>query len=100
MKYEYRVVSKREGMQRQKEKRYATKEGADRRLALLVSKSPWTITHPGDDPDDLFCCSGYECGCGGQTIREWHDDYTKSLPKLLFAGIHRREVGEWSAYSS
>jgi hypothetical protein len=28
--------------------------------------------------DDRYCCDGYECGCGGQTLRQiWGDVYTR-----------------------
>ena len=98
MKHEYRVLSQRVGMLRPAEKRFATKKAVDRRVNILTSDKPWEIFTPNKDPDDYFCCSGgmsMQCGCGGITVREYHEEYVKDLPPLILLRVDQREVSDW-----
>jgi hypothetical protein len=92
MPAEYAVVSRREHM-RSKRVLYQTREGADRRLALLIHPRPWEAL--GQDPDAYVCCAGIECGCGGNTVREGHEAMRSRMPALLYARIEVRQVGAW-----
>ena len=51
------------------------------------------------DPDDLVCCSGYECGCHGETVeqaREAERERYARIPAIVFGPIiESRPVGEW-----
>lgn len=101
LKYEYRVVWKRRGLD-QKSKRYASLKGAERR-ARLLGPEPWTAF--GVDPDDQYCCSGHECGCAGRTWREqlletrkqamYSDD--DGMPSIEYIRIEKRPVAKWEA---
>jgi hypothetical protein len=65
-RFEYRVVWQREG-RTQQVKRYAKLSGALLRHALLVSAEPWKYV--GKKASDYVCCSGRECGCGGEAYQ-------------------------------
>ena len=93
MPTEYRVIWKREGARKPKRKEYRTIRGLERFLKLF-SDAPWEAC--GNDPDELMCCSGYQCGCGGLTWREWHDGQTAALPNIEYMRIEEREVNEWT----
>ena len=101
MAKEYRVIWKREGL-KTKRKRYANKPQAERFMVLmgpepwLAQKSRWSRK----GPDDLKCCSGHMCGCGGMTVREYEEDYRKDLPKLEWIRLEEREVGKWGEHCS
>lgn len=95
MSAEYRVVYQREG-HRRKAKRYATLRGAERLLAILTSDEPWRAWDPNAGPDDLVCCRGHMCGCGGETQRERSDRERATIPALEFVRIESRSVGEWA----
>lgn len=71
MKYEYRVVRERAECKKSY-RRYATLAGATKRLELLTSKEPWKLMGDGE-ADDFMCCSGFECGCGGMTVKESYE---------------------------
>ena len=92
MSAEYRVVWKRENL-RVKRKRYVSRKFAERFLALLTDLEPWKRL--GENPDALACCSGYECGCGGVTVRQGHESRLAEMPPLEWAHIEQREVGSW-----
>lgn len=93
-KYTYRVVSKREG-RRTKYKTFATIKAAERRLALLTSAEPWKLKDPRNNIDEVVCCDGYECGCGGETHGEAFEAFKKETATLLDAYIEKRPVGDW-----
>jgi hypothetical protein len=90
--FEFRVVFQREGKV-QHVRRYATRKGADRRLAVLTSDEPWLLF--GKSADDLICCSGRECGCEGLTQRTRHEKLKTELPRLLYARLEQRQIGPW-----
>ena len=88
---EYRVVwTRTEGTR--KVKRYATRKGAERFMALL-GPEPWTAF--GRRPDDVFCCDGHACGCEGLTVRETMLRDRGDMPYLRSAHIECRFVGDW-----
>jgi len=89
MAIEYRVVWKRNDL-KQKTKKYTTLRGA-KRFMILLGDEPWkAFDH---DPEDYICCSGSDCGCGGQTVRNHF--LRKDQPKIEFVRLEQREVGEW-----
>lgn len=93
---EYRVIWKREGM-RVKRKRYANRVMAERFLKIL-GPEPWTAFQSRwnrKGPDDLLCCDGHECGCGGVTVRQHHEEARKTIPPIEWVRIEQREVGKW-----
>ena len=93
MSVEYRVVSKRVAM-RQKVRIYQTWRAAERRM-LMFGPEPWRAW--GGDPGAYACCSGRECGCYGQTVRQQAEEVRVAMPTLEYARIEVREVGEWCA---
>ena len=97
MKNEYRVVWTREGG-RQHQARYATLRGAQQK-ALRLGPEPWlaALERRQRDPDAYFCCSGYECGCDGLTVREnWRQFMAKHPPIVDGPRIESRHVGTWA----
>ena len=90
---EYSVRWKREDC-RAKRRIFQTRRGAEN-FMLLLGPTPWEAY--GRDPDKLFCCSGDYCMCGGQTVRENSDNVRRNMPRLDFAILERRDVGEWCA---
>lgn len=95
-KMEYRVVWKRDGLD-VKRKRYVAKARAETFLAILTATEPWLLLreYQGRGPDSYECCAGHECGCGGQTIREFFAEKYGDQPALLWARMDTREVGDW-----
>lgn len=92
---EFRVVSKRAGMKR-KTREFRTRRGADRRM-LLLGPEPW-LAFDGRGPDDFWCCAGSpECGCGGQSVREYHAARRAELPAMEYFRLEVRDVGPWEA---
>lgn len=94
-KLEYRVCWRREGMAREKRKRFATERGA-RQFLLLFGPEPWLRLRKKVDPDAPICCSGYECGCEGQTHRERAEAIRRDLPAIRYIRLESRAVGEWT----
>jgi hypothetical protein len=92
MKTEYRITWQREGLNK-KSKIFQTEEGSKRFYALLTSNEPWKVF--GYEGTELSCCSGYECGCEGATIRDSFDTKRDGMPKLLSIKLNSRRVGEW-----
>lgn len=88
---EYRVRWKRKGL-REKRLILQKRHAAERRLVLL-GPEPWLAL--GRAPDSFACCSGYECGCGGFTIRQSEEKEREKMPALEYAAIDEREVNEW-----
>ena len=88
---EFRVVWKREGL-RPKKRVYVQRTRAEKFLQLF-GPEPWTYL--GHQPDDLVCCSGRECGCGGLTYAEYDRSKRAELPKLEWIRVETREVGAW-----
>ena len=92
---EFRVIYRRVGL-RQKARRFATRAGATRFLRLFGDE-PWTA-FPGErDPDAVYCCSGLECGCGGISVREYHQRWRNELPVLEFVRLEQRAIGPWGS---
>lgn len=73
---EFRVVWKREGCEPRR-KRYMRRSSAERFMTLL-GPEPWLAFDR--EADEYFCCSGYECGCGGITVKEDSDLRRKDYP--------------------
>jgi hypothetical protein len=92
---EYRVVWKREGCHR-KERRFARVATAERFL-LLFGPEPWTAY--GAEPGRPYCCSGYECGCGGLTERQRTAEERAKMPPLEYVRMESRLVGLWEEVS-
>jgi len=89
---EYRVVWKRKGVNR-KIKKCVRKITAARHAALLTSQEPWVLF--GQKPDDLACCTGHECGCGGLTIEQEYNQRSRAYPPLEYVKIEIRDVSLW-----
>ena len=89
MAVEFRVVWKRDGCRR-KTKRFRYLKVALRKVGTL-GPEPWTAL--GKDADAYHCCSGRECGCGGETWRTWFAHL--ELPPLEYIFIEEREIGTW-----
>lgn len=90
---EYRVVWKREGCGR-RVKIFALLKSAERRVSLMTSDKPWEAF--GKKAEEYNCCSGRECGCGGQTVEQTFNQVRSSIPKLIFVEIEERPIGSWS----
>ena len=90
---EYRIVVKRKGV-REKSRIYRTRKGAERRLALF-DPEPWAVY--GKQPDELDCCDGSQCFCGGFTVREASDSKRARMPALEYVRIEARQVGDWTS---
>lgn len=68
-----------------------------RRLALILQGRMAEAT--GEDPDDFACCSGHECGCGGELKRDvWAKRGAEIPPLIEGPTIQRRTVGEWADF--
>lgn len=93
MSFEYRVVWQREG-RAQQVKRYAKEKGAEMRYQLLTSAEPWKLI--GQEANDWVCCSGSECGCGGETYATKTKRINDEAP-LKYARVEARSVGTWEA---
>ena len=92
---EFRVVYRRVGY-RKKARRFSTKVGAERFLRIF-GPEPWTaFTKAQRDPDAYYCCPGRECGCGGFSVREFHERQRAELPPLEYARLEHRAVGAWT----
>jgi len=89
---QYRVVWKREGL-RPKRRVFARRGTADKFL-LLFGPEPWRYL--GKEPDEYVCCSGYQCGCGGETHRKHDEAVRATLPKLEWVRVESRPVGAWA----
>ena len=92
---EFRVVWRRvDG--KVKRRRFATRAGADRFLALF-GPEPWrAFLRPGQTPEDLRCCAGRGCVCQGRTIRGYHEALRACLPALSYVRLERRRVSAWA----
>ena len=58
--------------------------------------------YPDKKPDAYWCCSGYQCGCGGLTFTEkwqefaaWTDRDGEVRAPLVFVRIETRKVERW-----
>lgn len=91
MKTEYRVTVKRVGL-KPKHKVFRTRAGADARL-LLLGPEPWKAF--GKDPDARVCCSGYQCGCEGETVRGEMLSKRAGMPAIEFIAVSVRAVSDW-----
>lgn len=88
---EYRVKWKREGL-KAKIKVFQTRAAAERRLTLL-GPEPWKAM--GREPESKWCCSGYQCACGGVTVREESENTRKTMPRLEYVQLEKRQVQMW-----
>lgn len=43
-----------------------------------------------------MCCSGYQCGCGGETYRQQSEARRTEQPALEFLRVEQRMVGAWT----
>lgn len=94
-KVQYRVVWKRRDLSR-RSRSYESQPPAERLLAILAGTPDEAFAAMGIvNPDEEHCCSGRECGCGGQTHREHDAEYRRELPALEYARIEVRDVSEW-----
>jgi hypothetical protein len=86
---QYRVTIRREGNQAKQVTR-GTAHGV-RKLLLLLGPEPWRA-YTDKGPDDPWCCGGWECGCGGKTVREESDERRKDIPPVVAVSVERRAV--------
>jgi hypothetical protein len=71
---------------------------AERCLAFVQGR--YEDAYPGKKADAYWCCSGYQCGCGGKT---WAEKWTEMaegpadspLRPLLWSRIESRQVALW-----
>lgn len=91
---QYRVIWKRVGWILEKKKRFSKRFYADR-LVTLVGPEPWKAL--GHEPEDYVCCSGFECSCGGRTVKQDSDEKRKDMPPIEYIRMEVREVSifEW-----
>ena len=102
--FEYRVVFKRKPYSlygeykidpKPKYKRYVKLEAAKRYIRILTSPEPWKEF--GKDANELECCDGHECACGGLTVKQFHDEKYAGMSPIEFVRLEKREVGKWEA---
>ena len=100
--HEYRLSWKRrhpEGGQVYSRARTFQSWAAARRLLLVLLGRGYEIDERG--PDALWCCSGWECGCGGVTVFEhWQGEHERITGKggaMLRLTLSRRPVGRWAS---
>jgi hypothetical protein len=90
---EHRVTWQRQGY-RKKSRLFQTAAAAERHALVLQGRL--AEAYPDKDPEDLACCSGFECGCGGLTNAEaWAREHARFPPLILGPWIERRDVGAW-----
>lgn len=92
-KTQYKLCWKRKGLN-EKRKLYWSERAAKNRITLM-GPEPWKALDL--DPDSYACCSGGDCGCGGETVREYMLRSRGDMPPLEYASIESREVsmGAW-----
>lgn len=91
-KLQYRVIWQRvDGVQLIKN--YATLKGAERRYGVLTGDEAHCFAE--HDPDERVCCSGHECGCGGETYRQRHERLNRELSPLKYIRLESRPIGNW-----
>lgn len=96
---EYRVAWKRVGC-RAKSKRFRDLAAAEKFMTLF-GPEPWTYYADRDKgADDLICCTGYECGCGGETYRGRSDAQRARQPGLEYVRLQLRGVDPWAVRPS
>ena len=66
------------------------------RFLKLFGPEPWTA-YGSKDGNELACCSGHECGCGGMTFRERSEYQFAEMPALEYVRLEAREVGAWES---
>jgi hypothetical protein len=74
---EYRVVWQRVGYDKRR-KIFGRRDAAERYVKRLLGEMP-VLPDMGDD-DDYACCSGWECGCGGQTVARAREEELHASP--------------------
>ena len=70
MRTEWRVAWRRDDGGVLRSKRVRNEAEGQKLARFLVGDFP--------DPNALNCCSGYQCGCGGLTVREAWEAYRES----------------------
>jgi len=93
MNVEYRITWKRVGC-RPKSKLFFGRATAEK-FARLFGPEPWTHYAGDKSADDLVCCSGHECGCGGLTYRQQSDAQRARQPGLEYVRLRARRVDPW-----
>lgn len=95
---EFRVTVQRAGCA-PKVKRLRSRRGLRRYLTLLGPR-PWEAF--GKTPEAYACCSGWECGCGGRTMREDAETRRANLPALESVRVESREVtrAPWQTFEA
>jgi len=100
----YRVISVRADGGR-KVKSYQSMTAVQDRVGRLSSPEPWRFwggnMERNREGDELVCCSGYECGCGGQTLAQHCAEERAKLPALVSIAVEKRQVTRtsWEAVS-
>jgi hypothetical protein len=98
---EYRVVWQRVGYDKRR-KIFGRRDAAERYVKRLLGEMP-VLPDMGDD-DDYACCSGWECGCGGQTVARAREEERKRYaryPALIYGPVlEERPVGDWETLST
>ena len=99
--YQYRVVWRRKDWNYSKKKVFNTLRGV-RQFLLILGPEPWkgVEAFKNRDADELFCCSGHECGCGGETIREHFTGRSAGIPPLQSLHVERRRVLDWKTFTT
>jgi hypothetical protein len=92
---QWRLRWKRVGY-KEKRKVFWSERAAQRRI-VLMGPEPWKAL--GTEPDEHRCCSGEQCGCGGETWREHLLSSRGDMPPLEYTIIESREVslGKWTS---
>lgn len=99
---EYRVISERDGCT-PTVKKYRSVRGMQARLGRLTSPEPWRFWGSARDRqregNSFYCCDGYDCGCGGETLKQHCDAERKDLPPMKCISVDQRVMTTtaWSA---
>lgn len=94
IKYQYRVVWRREGHER-RVKEFATLEAAERRVSILNGTPEEAFLALGINPDEEICCNGYMCGCQGETYGEKDARMREQLSPIEYIRLEERRIGPW-----
>lgn len=92
---EYRLLIQRTGNSR-KDWRTRSLKSLANRIGLLTSPEPWRFYGSRDererDGDELACCRGEACGCGGLTVREQALAPRENLPQIESLYVEKRQI--------
>ena len=87
-----------------KSKSFGSMATVGNHIGLLMSAEPWRFFGTAEDRqrdgDELMCCNGRECGCGGETVREHAMAGRAHLPPVDWVKVERRTVTftPWTAW--